>query len=1031
MGIISVETPQGIKRVEIAGEVPTEEEQNAIKAQFFSSNVSEYDPAKVRDLKEEGKDESDILQPFIDSGSTTLQVNDKQFSIDEARQLGMKDEEIVQYLTTGTGYNRPAEEGVLGQVEAAGQGMNLGLTNMLGLVPSAINYGARKVEQGVRAAGNAVLGTDASLSEEDMLFSGPDGGVLGGKNLREGLEKLGLDQIDNIEELPPEYRAAANAGRVVGETGIPLFTPFALAKAGIGVSHPLISYVINNPSKAYAQEITALTGAVQGSLLASLLAPDNQWAQMGGELVGSILSPANLILTAGNTALSGAKRAYQTSIFGGPDGVNKAAIEQIRKALIADGQDPKVVSELLEEQLKRNISQKDLTAGQLSGNPLFIALENSIATTNKEFSRDKEGLLGDALQSIRYAADQMGNAGDGTTAILRKQYFEDLLNIHVDNARNAAIKAAEGIDQADMRGASKAAFTALETAEKQVRTVETKLWEAIPKNVPASGENILNSLQGLRNRILQGETLFRDKELNTVVNNFAAKIKGAGAMAVDSKGRASPKGSSVTSGDLVRFRSRLLSLARDKRANNDLDAYSQLMKMADGALEDLSALNIPAAETARAFSVALNDRFTRTFAADALGTTRSGANKINPEQTLEKGFRSGGTSGDINLREMDEAARFADEASMSALKADQAANPPSKADPNSIEDATLIDVPNQNLSTNTAVRTAEDMGKAQEEFLTAAVSASRDPTTGAFSEQKLNKFLENNKAILARFPELRTKVENLSSAQKTATETDAVFGSAAAVEDSATAVGTAFRSDNPSENYANLAQVAIKDGPEAVEGLRRSTFDYISSRAKPDSINVDLTRLNAELFGTAGPNQKTRVEIMLENGVINQTEAEALGELVTEGIRLTNVGKNTDQLNSVVDENADLLNNIARILGAQASSSLPISGAGPSLQAAQIVSGQAKKIIDKIPRGKVGEAISRIMKDPALLAKALGDPKAKDTVTATELINEALADLMGGPKRAASYMSGVVLEGDEAPLPESETDRMLEDESVN
>ena len=37
MAIIDVETPQGIVKVEIAGDTPTEEETNAIRAQFFSA----------------------------------------------------------------------------------------------------------------------------------------------------------------------------------------------------------------------------------------------------------------------------------------------------------------------------------------------------------------------------------------------------------------------------------------------------------------------------------------------------------------------------------------------------------------------------------------------------------------------------------------------------------------------------------------------------------------------------------------------------------------------------------------------------------------------------------------------------------------------------------------------------------------------------------------------------------------------------------------------------------------------------------
>ena len=35
MAIINVETPQGVVKVEIAGDTPTEQESNAIRSQFF------------------------------------------------------------------------------------------------------------------------------------------------------------------------------------------------------------------------------------------------------------------------------------------------------------------------------------------------------------------------------------------------------------------------------------------------------------------------------------------------------------------------------------------------------------------------------------------------------------------------------------------------------------------------------------------------------------------------------------------------------------------------------------------------------------------------------------------------------------------------------------------------------------------------------------------------------------------------------------------------------------------------------------
>ena len=42
MAIINVETPQGIVKVEIAGEQPTQQEADAIRSQFFGNQKREH-----------------------------------------------------------------------------------------------------------------------------------------------------------------------------------------------------------------------------------------------------------------------------------------------------------------------------------------------------------------------------------------------------------------------------------------------------------------------------------------------------------------------------------------------------------------------------------------------------------------------------------------------------------------------------------------------------------------------------------------------------------------------------------------------------------------------------------------------------------------------------------------------------------------------------------------------------------------------------------------------------------------------------
>ena len=516
MATIEVLGPDGQKvQFDIKGTVPTAQEEQEIQDVLNSLQppIGEYNPKGVQSALDRGVSESSLLDQMEQNLSPNVMVNDKAVNISDAReQVG--DAELMKILTTGTGYTRPDS-----QAEAAGMGVNYGLTNILGSVVDAANQAPRLLNYlpNIFQEGYPFIDPREEESRFGAFSENPIGGS---KNLRQGLEALGLEQIDNIEELPPEYRIAAQAGRVIGEGGVPIFAPFALARAGIGVTHPFIQAAINSPKTVLAQEAAALGGAAQGAAIMQIVAPDNIYAQMAGEFIGSLASPTKIVGTLASPVTKGAKRALKTA-FMGEKGAQSEAINQIARILDKQGYDPKEVADQIDKLLNANVSKSDLTGGQLTGNEALIGLENKIASTNSEFNKTAKDLLENALGNIRIMADQ---AGGDLSGGIRKAYFDTLLDAQVDNARNAVTQAASQFDAADMRGASKAAYEAVYNAEKQVREVEDVLWTSIPKNISAMGQNTLQAFAGLRERVLEGETLFRDPELQRVVNTFVNKI---------------------------------------------------------------------------------------------------------------------------------------------------------------------------------------------------------------------------------------------------------------------------------------------------------------------------------------------------------------------------------------------------------------------------------------------------------------------------------------------------------------------------
>ena len=76
MGIISVETPDGIKQVEIEGEVPTEEEQVLIQQTFFQDSgppdpaTTPFDELQAYYQKQQPTDEVSDIAPTVEGQVT-------------------------------------------------------------------------------------------------------------------------------------------------------------------------------------------------------------------------------------------------------------------------------------------------------------------------------------------------------------------------------------------------------------------------------------------------------------------------------------------------------------------------------------------------------------------------------------------------------------------------------------------------------------------------------------------------------------------------------------------------------------------------------------------------------------------------------------------------------------------------------------------------------------------------------------------------------------------------------------------------
>lgn len=972
-----------------------------------------YDAAMLKMEKDRGVSDTDLVNSLVNQGASVLSVNDQPFNLMDARKAGVSDDEIMQILITGQPY---AE--VDSYLEAFGQGANLGLSNVVGAPVDLVNWLGGQAERGGRAIYNQFADEPVSTDLEDtFLYS--DNPLGGSGSIRDAMsgvtEFVGGDAIiEDTTEVPPEFRAAAQAGRVTGEASL-MLTPFALARAGVAVGHPIVARAASNPNALLTEEVLATFGAAQGAAMAQVLAPDNEWAQMGGEFIGSIVNPVGLTYRTAKSATKGLGKAgsgtvsrLKNTFLRGEKGSQDAAIAELLEVAQTQGMSADDLLESISRGMDANASDVPLTAGQLTGNPVLLGFENNLAKQSGEFRGVRDASIEDAFANLRNLSEVMLRSGDESTRLagaeMQKTYFNNLLNTHIANARDAATVAASKFDAQDTAGASKAAQQAIYNAKEQARAVENALWDQVNRSETLTGEGVLSAVDAMSKRVLDGEPI-GNSTIDPIIRKFAEKIRTNGG---------------ASSGEVLRFRSRMLGLGRDATAQGKFSEANMFEQLANGALDDIANITGEAADIARTFSRNLNERFNAGFPRKALSRGSTGENSINPELTLERGFAGGKATGDLQFRQMDEAVKFGDEAAQAADKAGMQTRTEPEL-PTGIDDANTINVPNQNISTdvNAPIDNVEGLFNAQETFLRGRVDALRNPSTGEVDPRRIDKFVTDNPDLVERFPDLKNDMTLAAEAQRNADEVMENIGKAAENENLVTTVSQVFKGSTPAKDFENLAKLA-PDG-DSVSGLRNAVVDWAMESATDTKGNFDFIKFSQNIAQPLTDEGKTAMDILVDNNVMTAEQVKGIGSFVEQGLRVQIGSKSPEYIDDIIQKNSDVINNLARLVGAnvgakanEITGSLVGGTRDSGLQSAAIFSAWAKKIVDAGPQAKTRDAMIAMFKDPQLLAEALSrNPDvAKKSSFAMKEVLARLSDFsltdaaVGATKAAANEVVG-------------------------
>jgi hypothetical protein len=956
-------------------------------------------------------------------------------SVEDIRSLtpGLSDTAIQQIIAETEFEPTPSE---YGKATLAGTGRGLAEGSTFVGAAAAANRVLGPVTDLIPAGRGIKLATKAT----QMVGAG----VLANEGLGDIYEQMFPRPTD--DKLLPYYEGARTFGGGLGGFSVLRYAPNTLLRSGPAPDsatrvEKMVSAIIDSsksdkkgfkPWKKPVLIKELMTNAWVGTAGGMSVAndPEALGQRFGVEVGASLLNPTKLIYNTISGLNDEAQRLQQQGV---PVKIQNQVAEVLERLLTTYGEDTSQIIPRLEKEIQKAIARGTQegqlpTVGQMGVSPALTALDKRLQAVSHDYLNDSNLKASEAFQTIRALTKGLINSGDPEAVTLGVRMLDDhfasQFNMALASAEARAMDAAKKLGPRASEDRAAVGNLLKDEIHKIVRTfrdTETQLWEEAINSVTTSNKKVsnLNFVKDLkvpkktepRNLIrayvehVKGPQVpLADEELANVykaalkelddyvlndspevIDNFVRFGKQTEEFSATNRipdefvNQIRSKETEVSR--LIQIRSSNLKRAREIGPSNP-DAARVFNELAQGALEDLQALNNPAYAEATAFSKKLNDVLTRTFAGDADKKTRTGAAKYSPETLIQRMFSGGSDAIYLRNQEIIRAVNALDlpnvpsatsviEAQRDAVKAWAARDV-----------VRNIEYPGEMPSTAQFMEGVKQ-GKKVEELI--------DP-------KKFDQWRKNNESVLRvlgledDFADINKAAFAIADATDPNSLTNQTLRNQKTLQkfiggaDPALVLGNILKGDYPKQDFKKLVDrlrsVGGEDADNAIDGLKKSIFQYALQQADGAPSNYFQT-LEKSLFGNISPNVPSVMRLMAENRMLKPGDVRLLrqnilapakkieqamgqGEMIPE-----NITKYHGQIVATVEEL------IVQHLSARAASQVSPGGPGSLAWASSMIK-KGKNYFNKMPARQRDLLLMKLMQEPDLMLNFMKGHRTAD-----------------------------------------------------